>query len=149
MSQCTRLTDRRTDGRTDRQNLDSNTVRMLRSRTVTIREPVPCFGFVRRNAEYSVIGNTVTYDCFMCAESCQKRAQFNKVSLLKKLSVFVLPMYIFLHPPENPPRRQYAFGYAVRSSGRCPSVNTYFGWRDISLFSKGLPYKYSTSTGHC
>jgi len=34
LSQYTRLTDRHTDGRTDSQNLDSNTVRMLRSRTV-------------------------------------------------------------------------------------------------------------------
>jgi len=34
LSQYTRLTDRQTDVRTDSQNLDSNTVRMLRSRTV-------------------------------------------------------------------------------------------------------------------
>jgi len=34
LSQNTRLTDRQTDGRTDRQNLHNNTVRMLRSRTV-------------------------------------------------------------------------------------------------------------------
>jgi len=34
LSQYTRLTDGRTDGQTDRQNIDSNTVRMLRSRTV-------------------------------------------------------------------------------------------------------------------
>ena len=34
LSQYTRLTDGRTDRQTDRQNLDSNTVRMLRSRTV-------------------------------------------------------------------------------------------------------------------
>ena len=36
LSQYTRLTDGQTDERTDRQNLDSNTVRMLRSRTVKI-----------------------------------------------------------------------------------------------------------------
>ena len=36
LSQYTRLTDGQTDGRTDGQNLDSNTVRMLRSRTVKI-----------------------------------------------------------------------------------------------------------------
>ena len=34
LSQYTRLTDGQRDRRTDRQNLDSNTVRMLRSRTV-------------------------------------------------------------------------------------------------------------------
>jgi len=34
LSQYTRLTDGQTGGRTDRQNLDSNTVRMLHSRTV-------------------------------------------------------------------------------------------------------------------
>jgi len=34
LSQYTRLTDGQTDGRTERQNLDSNTVRMPRSRTV-------------------------------------------------------------------------------------------------------------------
>ena len=38
LSQYPRLIDRRTDGRRDRQNLDSNTVRMLRSRSRNIAE---------------------------------------------------------------------------------------------------------------
>ena len=40
LSQYTRLSDGRTDIQADRQNLDSNTVRMLLSRTVKINKIV-------------------------------------------------------------------------------------------------------------
>ena len=48
LSQYTHLTDRETDRRTDRQNLDSNTVRMLRCRTVkTVHLPEKCHIVIR------------------------------------------------------------------------------------------------------